>query len=121
MTLFQQPRWLRRWIRRRMNPLPIDKAARWKGRLSVVYGLLAWNALGFVGYMVYTGKNDWARYYGYKTAEEEAMPQAVRFAKQLNLPNAQVLKFSGFSKTDAYELKDMEIIRKEEGVKKVSE
>ncbi|XP_058454643.1 uncharacterized protein LOC131432413 [Malaya genurostris] len=121
MTLFQQPRWLRKWIRRRMNPLPIQEAARWKGRLSIVYGLLAWNALGFVGYMIYTGKNDWAKFYGYKTEEEAALPPAVRYAKQLNMPNAHVLKFKGLSKTDEYELKDMEIVRKKDVAEEVLE
>uniref|UniRef100_A0A1Q3FIA3 Uncharacterized protein n=1 Tax=Culex tarsalis TaxID=7177 RepID=A0A1Q3FIA3_CULTA len=111
MSLFPQPRWLRRWVRRRMNPLPIDRAAMWKGRLSIFYSIVAWNALGWVGYMVYTGRNDWAKYYGYKTDEEAQLPQAVRFAKQLNMPNAHVMKFSGLKKTDEYELKDMEVIR----------
>ncbi|XP_055587511.1 uncharacterized protein LOC129739958 [Uranotaenia lowii] len=118
MSLFPQPRWLRRWIRQRMNPLPMDKAALWKRRLSIVYGIIAWNALGWVGYMIYTGRNDWAKFYGYKTEEEENMPQAIRFATQLNLPNAQVLKFSGFKKTDQYELKDMEVIRSGDETKK---
>lgn len=77
MSLFPQPRWLRRWIRRRMNPLPVDKAALWKGRISIFYSIVAWNALGWVGYMVYTGRNDWAKYYGYKTDEEAQLPQGI--------------------------------------------
>ncbi|XP_055618869.1 uncharacterized protein LOC129763647 [Toxorhynchites rutilus septentrionalis] len=121
MALFQQPRWLRRWIRRRMNPIPIDRAALWKKRLSVMYGLLAWNALGWIGYMIYTGRNDWPRFYGYKTEEEAAMSQAIRYAKQLNMPNAHVMKFSGFSKTDEYELKDMEVIHDSVGPKESSD
>lgn len=40
---------------------------------------------------------------------------AVRFAKQLNMPNAHVMKFSGLKKTDEYELKDMEVIRSATG------
>ncbi|XP_055541274.1 uncharacterized protein LOC129727443 [Wyeomyia smithii] len=114
MTLFQQPRWLRRWIRRRMNPMPINRAALWKGRLSILYGLLAWNALGFVAYQIYNGKNDWAKYYGYKTEEDAALPQAYRIAKQLNVQNARVMKFAGVSKKDEYEIKDMEIVREDQ-------
>ncbi|ETN61325.1 hypothetical protein AND_007022 [Anopheles darlingi] len=114
MSLFQQPRWLRKWIRRRTNPLPLDRAALWKRRLSVVYAVLAWNAFGGVCYMIYTGRNDWAKYYGYKTEEEAKLPQAIRFAHQLNLPNAKVIKYSGFTKADEYELKDNEVIRPSE-------
>ncbi|XP_062562941.1 uncharacterized protein LOC134226283 [Armigeres subalbatus] len=121
MSLFQQPRWLRRWIRRRMNPIPVDRAAQWKGRLSVLYAVLAWNAIGWVGYMVFTGRNDWALYYGVKSEEEAKMPQAIRFAKQLNIPNAQVMKFSGITKKDEYELKDNEVIRAGDQPKDVSD
>uniref|UniRef100_A0A182PSR6 EF-hand domain-containing protein n=1 Tax=Anopheles epiroticus TaxID=199890 RepID=A0A182PSR6_9DIPT len=89
MSLFQQPRWLRRWIRRRTNPIALDRAHLWKRRLSLFYAVVAWNAFGGVCYMIYTGRNDWAKFYGYKTDEEAQLPQAVRFAKQLNLPNAK--------------------------------
>lgn len=61
--------------------------------------------------MIYTGRNDWAKFYGYKTDEEAQLPQAIRFAKQLNLPNAKVVKLSGLTKTDEYELKDHHVIR----------
>ncbi|XP_050084040.1 uncharacterized protein LOC126570366 [Anopheles aquasalis] len=111
MSLFQQPRWLRKWIRRRTNPLPLDRAALWKRRLSVLYAVIAWNAFGGVCYMIYTGRNDWAKYYGYKTEEEAKLPQAIRFSHQLNMPNAKVIKYSGFTKADEYELKDHEVIR----------
>ncbi|EAA10573.3 AGAP004627-PA [Anopheles gambiae str. PEST] len=111
MTLFQQPRWLRRWIRRRTNPIALDRAHLWKSRLSLFYAVVAWNAFGGVCYMIYTGRNDWAKFYGYKTDEEAQLPQAIRFAKQLNLPNAKVVKLSGLTKTDEYELKDHHVIR----------
>ena len=44
---------------------------------------------------------------------------AVRFAKQLNLPNAHVMKYSGFKKTDEYDLKDNEVVRKGDQSKEV--
>ncbi|XP_053670268.1 uncharacterized protein LOC128720614 [Anopheles nili] len=115
MSLFQQPRWLRKWIRRRMNPMSLDQAHSWKRRLSLFYAIVAWNAFGGVCYMIYTGRNDWAKFYGLKSDEEAQLPQAVRFAKQLNLPNAKVLKFNGLSKTDEYVLQDLEIVRTPDG------
>ncbi|KAJ8979757.1 hypothetical protein NQ317_004744 [Molorchus minor] len=68
--VFSRFRWLRTLVRRNTNPIPVSKAELWKSRLSVVYMLVAWNAFGFVGYMIYSGKNDWAQYYGYKSEEE---------------------------------------------------
>jgi hypothetical protein len=60
-------RWLRRLIRRHTKPIPVDRALSVKKTLSLVYMLLAWNAFGMVCYMVYTGRGDWARFYGYKS------------------------------------------------------
>uniref|UniRef100_A0A182Q0Q8 Uncharacterized protein n=1 Tax=Anopheles farauti TaxID=69004 RepID=A0A182Q0Q8_9DIPT len=94
--------------------MPLDQAHLWKRRLSLLYAVVAWNAFGGVCYMIYTGRNDWAKFYGYKSDEEAQLPQAVRFAKQLNLPNAKVIKFNGITKTDEYELKDMQVLRPNE-------
>lgn len=66
--------WWHRFVRRRTKPIPVDQAILWKRRLSIAYGLLAWNAFGILVYMVYTGKGDWAHYYGIKTDEEKAIP-----------------------------------------------
>lgn len=57
-------RWLRRMVRRSSKPIDYDVAATWKRRLSLAYGILAWNALAFVGYACYNGKRDWAEYHG---------------------------------------------------------
>lgn len=73
MTLFKFL-WLRRFIRKNTNPIPINKAEVWKKRLSFTYLLLAWNAFGLVCYMCYTGKADWAKYYGIKSEMEANMP-----------------------------------------------
>lgn len=67
-------KWLRRFIRRHTNPIPVDRAATVKKTLSVAYMLLAWNAFGFVCYMIYTGRGDWAKYYGYKSEAEASIP-----------------------------------------------
>lgn len=72
MALFHI-KWLRRLMRRHTTPIPEDRAAFWKQKLSIGYALLAWNAFGMVCYMMYTGKRDWADYYGYKTDEEKSL------------------------------------------------
>jgi hypothetical protein len=67
-------KWLRRLVRRHTNPIPVDRAASIKQKLSVGYMLLAWNAFGFVCYMIFTGRGDWARYYGYKSEADALIP-----------------------------------------------
>lgn len=59
--------WLRRWVRRSTKPIDYNTAGAWKKRLSLAYGILAWNALAFVGYAIYNGKRDWAEYHGMET------------------------------------------------------
>lgn len=75
MALFEM-KWLRRFVRRHTNPIPEHRADLWKRRLSIGYAILAWQAFGIVCYMVYTGRNDWAKYYGYKSEEEAALSPA---------------------------------------------
>lgn len=72
-------RWLRRLVRRNTRPIPEDKAVDWKKRLSFLYAFFAWNSFGFVCYMVMTGRGDWAKYYGYKTEEEEMSSGTIKF------------------------------------------
>lgn len=72
MALFQF-KWLRKLVRKNTNPISYDIAHLWKQRLSIGYALLAWNAFGFVCYMVYTGRSDWAKYYGVKSDEDEQL------------------------------------------------
>ncbi|KAJ8924414.1 hypothetical protein NQ315_007210 [Exocentrus adspersus] len=91
--------WLRRWIRRKTNPIPVDRADLWKKRLSVGYMLVAWNAFGLVCYMVYKGKSDWAKYYGLKSEEELSISPGKQWAKILGIQNAKVYKVSGLNVT----------------------
>lgn len=65
-----QFRWLRMFIRKHTNPIEADSAIVWKRRLSIVYAITAWNAFGFVAYMIYSGKADWAHYHGLKSDAE---------------------------------------------------
>lgn len=83
MALFQM-RWLRRLVRRNTNPIPMDKATVWKNRLSIFYMLVSWNAFGLVCYMVYSGKNDWAKYHGLKTEEDEKLGPGIRYLINTN-------------------------------------
>ncbi|XP_054727049.1 uncharacterized protein LOC129236826 [Anastrepha obliqua] len=97
MALFEI-KWLRRWIRRHTNPIPMDSAELWKRRLSIGYALLAWNAFGFVCYMVFTGRNDWAKYYGHKSEEEAKLTPAQQFATKLNVDRGKIIRFSGLKR-----------------------
>jgi len=67
-------KWFRRFVRRHTNPIPFDRAASVKQKLSLIYMLLAWNAFGIVFYMIYTGRGDWAKYYGYKSEADSLLP-----------------------------------------------
>lgn len=78
-------RWLRKFIRKHTNPIPVDRAATTKQRLSLFYMVIAWNAFGFVCYMVYTGRGDWAKYYGLKSEVEAKMPPGNFFKYMLDI------------------------------------
>lgn len=77
--------WLRRFIRKNTNPIPIDRAEAWRKRLSFMYMLIGWNAFGFVCYMCFTGKKDWAKYYGVISEDEAKMP-AGNYTNQFITP-----------------------------------
>lgn len=78
-------RWLHKYIRRRSKPIPEDVAVLWKRRLSIAYGILAWNAFGLLVYSIYQGKADWPHYYGLKSDEEHAMPPGTYFLFRFTL------------------------------------
>ncbi|XP_037935538.1 uncharacterized protein LOC119669631 [Teleopsis dalmanni] len=97
MALFEI-KWLRRLIRHKTSPIPAENAALWKRRLSIGYALLAWQAFGLVLYMVYSGRNDWPKYYGLKTDEEIELTPAQEFSKKLNVTKGKIIRYSGFSR-----------------------
>ncbi|KAH8240260.1 hypothetical protein KR026_001243 [Drosophila bipectinata] len=100
MALFEM-KWLRRMVRRHTNPIPEHRAEMWKRRLSIGYAILAWQAFGLVCYMVYTGRNDWAKFYGYKTEEDLALSPAQQFARHLNVEGTgKIIRLSGFKKVE---------------------
>ncbi|XP_068159221.1 uncharacterized protein [Drosophila tropicalis] len=100
MGLFEM-KWLRRFVRRNTNPIPEQRAELWKRRLSLGYAILAWQAFGFVCYMVYTGRNDWAKYYGYKTEQDAALSPAQQFARHIKVEGTgKIIRYSGFNKVE---------------------
>lgn len=78
-------RWLRRWVRRSSRPIDIDTAHMWKRRLSLAYGILAWNALAFVGYAMYNGKRDWAAYHGIQSENQSPGKPATNMCSTKSL------------------------------------
>ncbi|KAJ8962631.1 hypothetical protein NQ318_001024 [Aromia moschata] len=112
MSLFKI-QWLRRFIRRNTNPVPVDRAALWKNRLAVAYMLIAWNGFGIVAYMIYNGKADWAKYYGLKSEEELKMSPAQQWTKTLGIKDAVVYRVSGVN-VSRYEVhNDAEDLKKQ--------
>ncbi|KAM8721133.1 hypothetical protein ACLKA7_007067 [Drosophila subpalustris] len=100
MALFEM-KWLRRFVRRHTHPIPEHRADLWKRRLSIGYAILAWQAFGLVCYMVYTGRNDYAKYYGYKSEEELALSPAQQFAKHINVEGTgKIIRISGLTKVE---------------------
>ncbi|EDV91925.1 uncharacterized protein LOC6566105 [Drosophila grimshawi] len=100
MALFEM-KWLRRFVRRNTSPIPEHRADLWKRRLSIGYAILAWQAFGLVCYMVYTGRNDWAKYYGYKTEDELSLSPAQQFARHVKVEGTgKIIRISGFSKVE---------------------
>ncbi|KOB65743.1 Uncharacterized protein OBRU01_22626 [Operophtera brumata] len=102
-------KWWYRFVRKRTRPIPEDVAVLWKRRLSIAYGLLAWNAFGIVAYSAYKGKADWAHYYGIKTDDERTQKPALAWANTLGIKNAKVVKLSGLHKVGEYEIVEGEI------------
>lgn len=102
MALFQM-KWLRRFVRNNTSPIPEVQAHMWKRRLSIGYALLAWNAFGYVCYMVFTGRSDWAHYYGLKSDEEKNESPAVYYSKTLNVEKGKIVRYKGFTKVDEQE------------------
>ncbi|CAK1550542.1 unnamed protein product [Leptosia nina] len=100
-----------RFIRKRTKPIPEDQAKKWKTRLSLAYGFFAWNAFGLMIYSIYKGKADWAHYYGLKSDDEKAMSPAHAWANTLGIKNAKVIRISGMSKVDEYDIIEGEEVR----------
>lgn len=78
-------KWWHRIVRKRTKPIAEDTAILWKRRLSIAYGLIAWNAFGLVLYSAYKGKADWAYYHGIKSEEEhDKSPGKMFLYKYIN-------------------------------------
>nr|CAD7601106.1 unnamed protein product [Timema genevievae] len=103
-------KWLRRLMRRHTRPIPQPKANQWRNRLSIAYALLAWNAFGLVCYMVYTGRKDWAKYYGLKTEDDDLLSPGVQWAKTLKISNAKVMRVSGMQLEHRCDILEGEIV-----------
>ncbi|XP_022121324.1 uncharacterized protein LOC110997466 [Pieris rapae] len=104
-------KWWHSFIRKRTKPIPEDYAVLWKKRLSLLYGFLAWNAFGLVVYSIYQGKSDWAHYYGLKSDEDKNMSPGHSWANTLGIKNAKVIRISGLSKVDEYDIVDGKEVR----------
>ncbi|XP_059485623.1 uncharacterized protein LOC132202625 [Neocloeon triangulifer] len=81
------PRWLRKLIRRRMNPVPVSKAISTRDKLSLFYMFVAWNVFFVAGYHFYT-----------KGRVDKGENTGKAWAQYLGLRNVTIHKYQGFSK-----------------------
>jgi len=95
MTIFRLPRWLRRLVRRNMNPMEEDQAWKMKDKLAIAYALIAWNACGYVMYQCFDGKKHWPTAIGIRSEEEDQIRPAISWANTLGIQKASVIRVSG--------------------------
>ncbi|CAD0203916.1 unnamed protein product [Chrysodeixis includens] len=112
-------KWWHRFVRKRTKPIAEDTALFWKRRLSIAYGLIAWNAFGLVLYSAYKGKADWAYYHGLKSEEEHNKSPGLAWANTLGIKNAKVYKISGLTKVDEYDIVDGESVKQDKSIKQL--
>lgn len=105
-------RWLRRLVRRHTNPIEENTAEKWQKRLSFAYFILASNVFIGVGYMCYSGRADWADYYGFKSPEDKYIPAGVQWSQTLGLDKAKYIRFSGFKVVEEYDIEDRQKVEK---------
>lgn len=65
-----------------MRPMHEYDAMRMKHRMALLYAFCAWNCVGLVGYYMYTGRADWAHYYGLETDEQKNVRPGKSYLSQ---------------------------------------
>lgn len=122
-------RWLRRFVRRNTKPISVDQSHLWKRRLSIAYGILAWNALAVVIYAGYNGRRDWAEFHGIpadkrtpgiivllainkiRSIQWYILFLAQYYTELMDIPKAKVIRISGFKKTEEYDVDNTELFK----------
>ncbi|KAJ8673185.1 hypothetical protein QAD02_004447 [Eretmocerus hayati] len=83
---------LRRWVRKRTPPIEPTVARAWKLRLSFIYAIIGWQAFALAVY----------QFFNYNAPKNQG---SIDYAKLLGVKNATVVRFSGLTKVDEYEIK----------------
>ncbi|XP_063871673.1 uncharacterized protein LOC135106510 isoform X2 [Scylla paramamosain] len=97
--LLRMPRFVRRFIRRRTNRMPVDKAIKMKERFSLAYAFFAWNMFGILAYMMYKGKLT-------KVEDGNEESQGRQFVKMLHLKNVTLHEIKGINYVQKYDLNE---------------
>ncbi|XP_046447933.1 uncharacterized protein LOC124196763 [Daphnia pulex] len=97
-------RWIRRWVRSRSSPIPVDKAELWEKRIAFAYFFFAWNLLAVVGYQYLNADK-----LGIKIDTEETL--AEKLIRKANMQNVTFyrmknLSYEGKRNVDAGELEE---------------
>ncbi|ODM97859.1 hypothetical protein Ocin01_08827 [Orchesella cincta] len=120
---FRTPRFIRRWIRRRMHPMAEEKALSKKQKLSYLYIFFAWNAFAAVIYQLSKGNKYWSVTHGLVTKEEMEMElkrPAYAWAKTLGIQKAEVYRVGNPLK-GVTQLQDINLEETEEGINMITE
>ncbi|CAL8099432.1 unnamed protein product [Orchesella dallaii] len=100
---FRTPRFIRRWIRRRMHPMAEESALSTKQKLSYAYIFFAWNAFALVIWQLSKGNKYWPVTQGLAKKEDFELDRpAYGWAKALKIEKAEVYRFGshGLKKTE---------------------
>lgn len=98
MSRFRMPKWIRRFLRRRVPEIHEEKAVFMKRNFSLAYAFLTWNLLGYLGYLVYKGKLQ--RIEG----PDDHLSQGRQFAKLLKADNVVMYRVDGLSVSGKFDL-----------------
>nr|CAH0099339.1 unnamed protein product [Daphnia galeata] len=83
-------RWIRRLVRSRSSPIPIDRAELWEKRLSFAYFFCAWNLMAYMGYAYYNAEK-----LGIKYDSEETL--AEKMVRRSGMHNVTIYKVNNLS------------------------
>ncbi|XP_033217301.1 uncharacterized protein LOC117173042 [Belonocnema kinseyi] len=84
--------WLKPILRRKMKPIPQDRAKKALSTLTLTYVFLGWNFVSLLLYLTW------------KKSIPEGPEKVRKYAEVLNIDHAHVIKFSGLSKVSEYNI-----------------
>ncbi|KAI9549851.1 hypothetical protein GHT06_001558 [Daphnia sinensis] len=84
-------RWIKRWVRSRSSPIPLEKAEVWERRFAFAYFFAAWNLLAYLGYNYYKNKNMGSKFI------EDGETLAEKMVRRANMQNVTIYRMNNLS------------------------